>query len=73
MHEAAGGASNDAAKPTNMDRLRTHLAVDGLASKLLHAWLAGPITDAQARMLAVLNSHNSTTQVTDAGSAHPKT
>jgi hypothetical protein len=72
MYGTAAGASSDAAKPTNIDRLRTHLAVGGLASKLLDAWLAGSSTDAQARMLSVLDGNSSSTQVTDAGSTNPK-
>lgn len=73
MSESAATASNDAAKPNNIDRLRTHLAADTLASKLLNAWLAGPSADAKARMLSVLDSHNSTVEVIDASATPSKT
>jgi hypothetical protein len=72
-YSSATAASNDAAKPTNIDRLRAHLAADGLASKLLNAWLAEPSAGAQSRMLSVLDGHNSAAQVADASSTSPKT
>jgi len=40
---------------TNFDRLRPHLAADGLAAALLDAWLAEPKTGAAERMLKALD------------------
>jgi hypothetical protein len=73
MSASAAEASNDAAKPTDTERLQTHLAAGGLASQLLGAWLAGPGSQAQRRMLTVLDAHNSSLQATDAGPTPPKT
>lgn len=64
--------SSDTAKLTNTDRLRAHLAANGLASKLLDAWLAGPNADAQARMLPVVNALDNAAKVSDAGSTPSK-
>ena len=44
--------SSDTSTLANIDRLRAHLAVNDLASRLLDAWLAGAGADAQALMLA---------------------
>lgn len=40
---------------TNVERLQSHLAIDGLAMALLSVWNAGDLPDVQTRMFEVLN------------------
>jgi hypothetical protein len=54
-------------KLSNTERLRAHLAEDGLAAALLAAWASGNRAQLQARMLVALNEFHAPKQAKSDG------
>lgn len=48
---------------SNTDRLRLHLAEDGLGRALLDAWLSGPKPEGPQRMINAINNFQAKKQV----------